>query len=66
MPYSDKLEIESFLKEFKIKLKTFDIIFKNREKNGQALYDLEITHAQRLKYIEKLKTEDYYRGPSED
>ena len=61
-----KPEIESFLEEFKTKMKTFDILFLNREKNEPALYDLEITPIQRIKFLEKLKVEDYYQGPKAD
>ena len=66
MPLPDKMEIESFLKEFKLKMETFDIFFLRREKNEQALYDLEITPQKRIEYLKKLKAEDYYRGPLND
>ena len=66
MKRSEKREIEHFLEEFKVKLKTFDIFFLNRDKNEQTLYDLEITPKQRIEYLNKLKAEDYYKGPVED
>lgn len=66
MDQTKKPEIERFLEEFKLKMKTFDILFLNREKNEQALYDLEITPVQRIKYLEKLNFEDYYNGPKKD
>ncbi len=66
MQFPGKSEIESFLKEFKLKLETFDIFFLRREKNLQALLDLEITPRQRIEYLKKLKVEDYYRGPTDD
>ena len=66
MQATGKSEIKSFLDEFKIKMKTFGIVFKDREKNIQALYDLEITAIQRNEYLLSLRVEDYYRGPKTD
>lgn len=62
----DKSEIKSFLDDFKIKMKTFGIIFKDREKNIQGLLDLDITPLQREKYLFNLKVEDYLDGPKRD
>jgi len=39
----EKAQIESFLYEFKTKLNSFDVIFVNRDKNRNALLQLEIT-----------------------
>lgn len=61
-----KSEIKSFLDEFKIKMKTFGVIFKDREKNLQALLDLEITAIERNEHLLNLKVEDYYGGPKTD
>lgn len=66
MTIPDKSEIESFLEEFKVKMGTFDIVFLRREKNEQALYDLEIIPQQRIEYLKKLNVENYFRGPTED
>jgi hypothetical protein len=59
-------DVEKFLEEFKLKLKIFRIIYENREKNKQALLDLEITPIQRTQFIEKLKVENYHEGPKTD
>jgi hypothetical protein len=59
-------DVEKFLEEFKTKLKVFRIIYEHREKNKQALLDLEITPMQRTQFIEKLKVENYYAGPKTD
>lgn len=60
-------DIETFLAEFKQKMKIWDIVFRNdRQKNTQALIDLEITPAQRRAVIEKLVAEDYSEGPLPD
>jgi hypothetical protein len=61
-----KDDVEKFLEEFKTKLKVFRIIYEHREKNKQALLDLEITPIQRTHFIEKLKAENYYAGPKTD
>ena len=59
-------DIELFLNELKDKIKFFDIRFRPRDKNLQALADLDITAQQRLEYILKLTFEDYYAGPKPD
>ena len=66
MSTNNKSEIESFLADFKVKLKIFKVFFKNREKNEQALYDLEITPKQREDYLLNLKVIDYSSGPNDD
>lgn len=59
-------EVEQFLREFKQKLEIFDIVFLNREKNLQALLDLEIVRASRKEYLKALTTKDYFNGPFPD
>lgn len=61
-----KYEVQQFLNDFKTKLEIFDIIFTNRDKNQQALLELEITPDERKNYIKSLKAEDYFNGPTED
>lgn len=61
-----KQEIEQFLKELKEKIGFFEIRFRPRDKNLQALADLDITSIKRLEYIMTLKVEDYYAGPKND
>lgn len=59
-----KQEIEKFLEEIRIKEATgvSAILFLNeREKNAQALLDLEIPPDKRREIILKLKAEDFYR-----
>jgi hypothetical protein len=59
--------INSFLDDFKSKMKIWDIIFRDdRGKNFQSLIDLEISSAYRKEILEKLKSEDYSEGPLED
>jgi len=59
-------EVEDFLRQFRVKMKIWDILFLSREKNIQTLTDLEITSAQRKKIIEDLEYKDYSEGPLED
>ncbi len=60
-------EVESFLKEFKTKMRFFPILFlDDRGKNAQALLDLEITPITRKEIIGKLNTGDYCEGPLEE
>ena len=62
-----KKDVESFLKDFKIKMKVWDVLFRDdRGKNTQTLLDLEITPNTRKKIIEKLESADYSEGPIEE
>jgi hypothetical protein len=45
-------------------MEIFDVVFLNRDKNLQALIDLEITRISRKEILKELKVEDYFRGPS--
>ena len=56
-------EVERFLCNFQAKLKVFDVIFCNRDKNMQALADLEITPLYRETVIKEITVEDYSEGP---
>ncbi len=57
-------EVERFLNEFQQKVKVFDIIFMDdREKNIQALRDLNITRAVRMEIVKTITVEDYSEGP---
>lgn len=65
-------EVEHFLKEFKQKMKIWDVLFRDeRGKNAQALADLELRPSDRKKVledlkVEDLKVEDYCQGPLEE
>lgn len=61
-----KEEIDQFLCGLKEKIKIFDISFRPRDKNLQALATLDITVSQRLEYILNLQAEDYLAGPKPD
>ena len=59
-------EINAFLQDLSEKIKVFDIVFEDREKNRKALTDLEITHKQRIEFIKNMKPQDYISGPNKD
>lgn len=62
-----KDEVQSFLSDFLQKMKIWEIRFRDdRGKNTQALYNLEISPAQRIVIIEGLEVIDYSEGPKED
>lgn len=62
-----KEEVQLFLSDFKVKMKTFDILFRDeRNKNTQALLLLEIPPAHRKKIIESILVTDYSEGPLDD
>ncbi|MEY3443828.1 MAG: hypothetical protein RLZZ519_2109 [Bacteroidota bacterium] len=60
----DSAAAGKFLRNFKEKLKVFDILFlDDRGKNVQSMATLEITPMMRRKVIESLVVEDYSEGP---
>lgn len=60
-------EVESFLKDFKEKMKFWDVLFRDdRGKNAQALVDLELLPIDRKAILETLETKDYSEGPLEE
>lgn len=62
-----KNEVETYLKELKVKMKIFGILFlDDRGKNQQTLHDLEISPAKRIEIINSLKSEDYSQGPLDE
>lgn len=59
-------EVELFLSQFKVKLDIWGIIFLDgREKNMQALADLNISRFERLR-IRTIQVEHYSEGPIRD
>jgi hypothetical protein len=60
-------EIETFLENFKVKSKVFDLIFRDdRSKNTQSLLDLELSVADRKRIIFSIVADDYSKGPVKD
>lgn len=59
-----EVEVASFLKDFKEKMKFWDILFRDdRGKNTQTLIDLELRPIERKAILEALETKDYSEGP---
>lgn len=64
---STEREVTSFLKEFKDKMRFWDILFRDeRGKNTQALVDLELRPIDRKAALEALEVKDYSAGPNEE
>jgi len=64
---SSELAVTSFLKDFKEKMKFWDVLFRDdRGKNAQALIDLELRPIERKTILEALETKDYSEGPLEE
>ncbi|MCX6309891.1 MAG: toxin [Bacteroidia bacterium] len=64
---SSKQDVEKFLRELKVKMDVFDILFLDeRGKNQQALHDLEISPNKRLEIITSLTVRDYSEGPLDE
>jgi hypothetical protein len=59
----DRRGVEFFLPRLKEKLKVFGMVFRPREKNTEALLQLDITPRHRQELILKLTADDYYAGP---
>ncbi len=60
-------EVETFLSDFKIKSDVFGLYFRDtRQKNTQALLDLELTPIKRLEIIKSITAKDYSEGPIND
>ena len=61
---STETEVASFLKDFKEKMKFWDVLFRDdRGKNTQALVDLELRPIDRKAILEALETKDFSEGP---
>lgn len=62
-----RIEVEQFLSQFKVKLEIWGIVFLDgREKNIQALADLNISRFERMNIIKSIQVEDYSEGPIRD
>ena len=61
-----KEQVEVFLKEMRVKIKTFDIAFRQRDKNLDLLAVLDIVPIARFDFLNKLTSENYYTGPNKD
>jgi len=63
----DQQFVESFLNDFKAKLEIWGVIFLDkRNKNTQALLDLDILPKDREEILRYIQVEDYVEGPLAD
>jgi hypothetical protein len=64
---SNEKEVTAFLKDFKIKMSIWDVLFRDeRGKNSQALVTLELRPIERKKVLENLTAKEYSQGPIEE
>lgn len=63
---ADPDEVSRFLADFKAKLDVYDVVYLNREKNLQALADLDIRPFERTAHLRNLTVEQFFRGPHPD
>ena len=64
---STELDVTLFLKDFKEKMKFWDVLFRDdRGKNAQTLIDLELRPTERKTILETLEAKDYSEGPLEE
>lgn len=62
-----RVEVEQFLSQFKMKLEVFGVFFLDgREKNAQALLDLNISRLERMAVVKSIEVKDYSEGPIRD
>ena len=62
-----RVEVEQFLQQLKIKLDIFGVFFlDSRDKNIQALADLNISRLERLAVVKSIEVKDYSEGPIRD
>ena len=61
-----KEEVDQFLRQMKEKIAVFDVVFRYRDKNLAAMFELDITPAARKACLLQLTAEDYYSGPNKD
>lgn len=67
MSYTVSLqEVEQFLYELRERRQRFPIRFMNRDKNVQALLDLELLPEQRERLLDQLSPGCYIKGPKPD
>lgn len=60
-------QVESFLKEFLVKLELWGVIFRDdRSKNLVTLVELGITTKERRQVLRELDVKDYVEGPVEE
>ncbi|MDD2791539.1 MAG: hypothetical protein PHD73_00055 [Sediminibacterium sp.] len=60
-------EVQSFLQNYKVKLEIWGVIFRDeRNKNAQALLNLDISPAAREKILRDLQLVDYCEGPKRE
>jgi hypothetical protein len=61
---SSKPEVASFLKDFKEKMRFWDVLFRDeRGKNTQALLDLEFRPVDRNTVLQALEVNNFSKGP---
>lgn len=61
---SKETEVASFLKNFKEKMRIWDVFFRDdRGKNTQTMADLELRPVDRKSILEGLETKNYSEGP---
>ncbi len=64
MPKVEKESVLLFLKELKVKIKIWGILYLDeRGKNTQTLLDLELRPSERTEIVEKLTVKDFSEGP---
>lgn len=61
-----KTQVEQFLNHLRDKIRFFDVAFRPRDKNTNALTQVDILPIDRINYLLSLTAADYYSGPNKD
>lgn len=61
-----KEEVGAFLRQLQDKIRFFDVAFRPRDKNTEALAELDILPLDRIEYLKNLTVGNYYSVPKND
>ena len=61
-----KDDVESFLHQLRDKMIIFDVAFRPRNKNLDGIAEIDILPIDRIAYLRKLTSDNYYTGPNKD
>ena len=59
-------EVKRFLTKFKANFDVWGVLYLDRDKNAQALLDLDIVAIERDRILKEIEVEDYSEGPHEE
>lgn len=61
-----KDEVDNFLRQLKDKTRFFEVAFRPRDKNLDAIAEIDILPMDRINTLLQLTSDNYYTGPNKD